>query len=141
VVAVADVVAADAEEAVAAGAPSADGGSNVAVDAFEPDVADVLANAVDRVVDSVALLTVYDWRRTITAVANATVRSVRKIERNEIWTRRRTRYLQLTTPGTARVKGSISARNVSPPGSFIVYAPCIEPIDVRNGQKLVYSKL
>jgi hypothetical protein len=28
--------------------------------------------------------------------------------------------LQLTTPGTARVNGSISARNVSPFGSFIV---------------------
>jgi hypothetical protein len=38
----------------------------------------------------VAVFTVYDRTRTISAVANATVSNVRKTERNEIWTRRRT---------------------------------------------------
>ena len=47
---------------------------------------------------------------------------------------------QLTTPGTARVKGAISARNVSPATVRMEYAPCIDPTDVRSGQKLVYSK-
>jgi hypothetical protein len=134
---------------VVAGAAAADDvvtalsgrGSNVVRDPFEFDATEVVAAVVDDAADSVAVFTVYERTRTMTAVANATVRSVRKTERNEIWSRRRTRNLQLTTPGTARVKGSISARNVSPFGSFIVYAPCIDPIDVRNGQKLVYSNV
>src|SRR5207248_630800 len=51
----------------------------------------------------------------------------------------RHRNLQLTTPGTARLNGSIRASKVSPLSVFIVYVPCIDPKDVRSGQKLVYS--
>ena len=71
--------------------PSAGSGSNVACGPVEPDVAEAVAAVVDDAADSVAVFTVYDRTRTINAVANATVSSVRKTERNEIWTRRRTR--------------------------------------------------
>src|SRR5436305_6619720 len=65
-------------------------GSNVVLDPFEFDATEVVADVVDDAAGSVVVFTVYERTRTITAVANATVRSVRKIERNEIWSRRRT---------------------------------------------------
>ena len=112
------VVAGTDDDVVAAGLPGK--GSNVALGPLEPDAAETVASVVGAAPDSVAVFTVYERTRTITAVAKATVSSVRKTDRNEIWTRRVTRNLQLTTPGTARVNGAISARNISPLRSFIM---------------------
>jgi len=84
-----DVVATGADDDVVAGV-SADRGSNVACGSVEPDVAEAVTVEADGAAASVAVFTVYDRTRTINAVANATVSSVRKTERNEIWTRRRT---------------------------------------------------
>src|SRR4051794_35917902 len=93
-------VVAAGEDVVAAGAGDADGdtvlsagsGSNVVRGPFGADAADaVLAVIDDGAADSEAVVPLYDRTRTINAVANATVRSVRKTDRNEIWTRRRMR--------------------------------------------------
>ena len=85
-----DAVATGADDDVGTGV-SAGRGSNVACGSVEPDVFLTVTADGDGPAASVAVFTVYDRTRTINAVANATVNSVRKTERNEIWTCRRTR--------------------------------------------------
>jgi hypothetical protein len=89
VVAADDVVATRTDDGCVI-ALAAGNGSNVTCGPLETDRAEALAAVVEDVADSVAVFTVYDRTRTISAVANATVSNVRKTERNEIWTRRRT---------------------------------------------------
>jgi hypothetical protein len=87
--AAADVVATAAGDDVVAGL-SLGSGSNVACAPVERNVAEAVAAVVEWPADSAGVFAVYDRTRTISAVANATVSNVRKTERNEIWTRRRT---------------------------------------------------
>lgn len=84
-----DVVATGTDDDVAAEV-SAGSGSKVVCGRVEPGVADAVAALVEGTADSVTGFTVYERTRTITAIANATVSSVRKTDRNEIWSRRRT---------------------------------------------------
>ena len=84
-----DVVATGTADDVVACAPSGSG-SKIACGAVEAEAAEAVAIVDGAAADSDAVFTVYVRTRTINAVAKATVSSVRKTDRNEIWTRRRT---------------------------------------------------
>jgi len=72
-------------------APSAGSGTKLVRCPRAPPTVPCGAACVDPSTVSVVVLTEYERTRTTSAAANATVRSVRKTDRNEIWTGRRTR--------------------------------------------------